>query len=197
MIRTPWSLFALLVALALPVPAAAAPVTLDFDGLTDSDLVTDQFAALGVTFENAIVSTFGVSLDPFLHDAPVSGDNVLSDFGGSMRLIFGTTPAFSFSGFFNYAEPLTINAYFGGALVATAASAFDRNLLDTTNPSNELLILSGVFDEIVISGVEFGGFTVDNLTFDNEPSAVAEPGTLALMVLGGAAAFVRRRRMRT
>lgn len=192
--RTAWSVVALLAILALPIPAAAVPVTLDFEALSDSDVVEDQFAALGVTFANSVVSTLGISLDPFLHDLPVSGDNVLSDFGGPMRLTFSAAPIFSFSGFFNYAERLTISGYLGGALVTTVTSAFDANLLDTLNPSNELLALSGLFDEIQISGVEFGGFTLDDLTFDTEPSSIPEPGTLALMLLGGTGLFYRRRR---
>ncbi|MEK7201668.1 MAG: hypothetical protein AAB737_03475, partial [Patescibacteria group bacterium] len=47
------------------LPPRAAAVTIDFEGLTDLDAVTDQFAAQGVLFESTAVLTAGISLNEF------------------------------------------------------------------------------------------------------------------------------------
>jgi len=178
-------------------PAIADPVTVNFDDLADSTFLTDQFGALGVTFENAIVSTWGVSIDPFEHELPASGLNVLSDFGGPINVLFAAAPIYSFSGVFNYSEPLTVSGYLAGEFVSSVSSAFGSNLISSLNPGNEVLGLSGFFDEVRISGIEFGGFTVDDLTFDTEaPEQVPEPATLALTAIGGVLLLRRRRAKR-
>lgn len=194
--RTVLSALAVLVILGLPTTAAAVPVTLTFDELErfDSESITTQYGPL-VTFEFAQISTYGVSLDPFENPLPVSGENVLSDFGGFMRLVF-SAPVISFSGFFNYGGPLSIMAFRNSdpdTAVATAQSLFASNLASSLNDApNEQIMLEGMFDGILISAADFGGFTIDNLTFDI--AAVPEPGTFALMLLGGTGLLLRRRR---
>ena len=200
---------ALLALLALPVPASAVPVTLTFDELTNDELVTSQFAP-AVTFANAIVSTWGVSLLTDLNPLPVSGLNVLSDRGplGSPFIdVFFANPIVTLSGFFNYAERLTLTGFSGGVAVGSTQSLLDYNLLDPflpdTSISNELITLTALtdpFEMVRISGVEFGGFTIDNLTFDDglppPGTPIPEPGTLGLMLLGGSSLLLRRRRTR-
>jgi hypothetical protein len=44
---------------------SAPATTLDFEGLNDGDVVTNQFAAQGVTISNGMVLTVGVSLNEF------------------------------------------------------------------------------------------------------------------------------------
>ena len=54
----------------------AASITLDFEGLPDSTILTTQYP--GITFTNAIILTAGISLNEF-EFPPHSGMNVVSD----------------------------------------------------------------------------------------------------------------------
>ena len=186
-----------IVVVALFTPsAAAAPIT--FEGPIDSELITDQFADLGVTFENAIISTYEISINAFDWDPVQSGVNALSDFGGVMRVLFDA-PVARFSAFFGYAEQLTLQAYLNGIAVVDllAMTQFESNDFFSGNAANEFVLLEGLFDEVQIAGTSgfFGVFFLDDLEFTAAPpAAVPEPGSLILMTLGAAGVLLRRRR---
>src|ERR1035437_846057 len=80
---------------------------LDFESLTSLEVVTTQFP--GLTFSNTITLTAGISLNE-LDFPPRSGVNVVSDDGGPISILF-STPMLSFSGYFTYIVPLSLEAF--------------------------------------------------------------------------------------
>lgn len=179
----------LIVFLSLSViPLWADTTVINFDGLTDGTSVTNQFS--GVTFSNATVLTAGVSLDE-LEFPPKSGTNVVFDDGGFMSIDFAT-PLTSFSGFFTYAEQLTLIGLDGsGNVVDTTLSAFDSNLAVSGEPGstpNELLQVSfaGGISSVRIEGDPGGtSFVLDDATLTTQ-GAVPEPGSFLLLCAGSA-----------
>src|SRR5262249_51694929 len=103
----------------------AAPSTVDFENLTDSTILTDQYAALyGVNFANTVIVTLlalssRTSQNEY-ESPPHSGANVASDNGGPMTIKFAA-PVSSVGGYFTYGE--------GGTQVFTnlTIQAFDVN----------------------------------------------------------------------
>src|ERR1051326_6503101 len=83
--------------------------TINFDALSDSTAVTDQFSSRGVRFQNAIVLKSGIGLNE-LEFPPHSGLNVVSDSSGPIRIIF-STPVPLVQAFFTYSQPITVQAF--------------------------------------------------------------------------------------
>jgi len=190
------SMFVLCV--VFPTASWASVITIDFEGLLDSDLVTTQFA--GVSFTNATVLTAGISLNEF-EFPPSSGVNVVFDQGGPIQIVFAT-PVSSFSAFFTYAAPLTLTAFNGSNVeVASVSSAFMSNLAlsgEFGSAPNELLQLSfaGGISSITIEGDPAGGsFVMDDLNAIqiDDSSVVPEPTSFVLALTGLSGLIVRRR----
>ncbi len=174
--------------------ANAALVTLDFEGFSDSTILTTQYPS--VTFTNAIILTSGISLNEF-EFPPRSGMNVVSDNGGPMTIDF-SPPITSFSGYFTYLEPLTIDGYNAADKeVASAASLFSNNLACLAGPPcsgdpgsspNEFIEMSftGGMSSVTITGDPAGGsFTLDDATYTTaSATSVPEPLTAFLIPLG-------------
>lgn len=182
----PWKLSTLQVAglcLALTVvdhPKAASATTLDFEGFPDSTILTNQYPE--VTFTNAIILSAGISLNEF-EFPPHSGVNVASDNGGPLTIEFAT-PIVSFSGYFTYTEPLTLQGVDSSSIqVASAASLFSNNEALSGDPGsspNELiqLMFAGGMSEVTITGDPAGGsFALDDASYADAASAVPEPST--------------------
>lgn len=178
----------------------SAAVTIDFETLSDSDVVTNQFAGLGVTFSNSTALTAGISLNEF-EFPPHSGNNVIFDDGGPMTLYF-SIPMLDFEAYFTYLTPLTLSFYDAlNNLVGTETSDFLSNMALSGDPGsspNELIGFAwgpGI-SSMVIEGDPFGAsFTMDDLS----ATPVPEPGTLLLLgsgLLGMAGYGVRRFRGR-
>jgi hypothetical protein len=181
-------------ALLLGIGQSSFATTLDFEGLSDGDTVTNQFVAQGVTVSNGTVLTAGVSLNEF-EFPPMSGSNVVSDDGGPLSFVFIVT-MFSFAGFFTYVVPITVSAFDAGSnLLGSVTSVFLSNQAlsgDTGSGPNELLQLTGLGNiaKVTVSGDPAGSsFVVDDVRF----SAVPEPGTL--MLTGSVLAFLAIRRL--
>jgi hypothetical protein len=182
-------------------PAAAVPITYDFEEFADGEVVSELLGPLGFTVAvtNASAIRAGVSLNDF-DFPPVSGSAVILDEGGPVSLAFSAGVT-SLSGFFTYTAPVTLSAFLSGVQLGSVTSAFGENFVSSGNTPNELLQLSGIglFDQVVITASSFGGsFTLDDLTINvpQQSDPVPEPGTLSLVGLGAAAALVRRRRTR-
>lgn len=183
---------ALLVALLLlPSALLANPITIDFDGLSDLDSVTNQFP--GFTFFNATVLSAGFSLNEF-EFPPHSGSNLVFDDGGALVISF-LTPFDSFSGYFTYSQSLTLEAFdASNNLLGTVNSAFFSNLALSGDPGsspNEFLSLSFAgISSVRITGDPTGGsFVLDDLT-----ATVPEPSSILLLLSGtaGLAAFRKK-----
>jgi hypothetical protein len=138
-----------------------------FEGFVDSTILASQYP--GATFGNAIILTAGITLNEFEFPAH-SGSNVASDNGGPMTIVFAS-PLRSFSGYFTYSVPLTMQALdSSNNLLASATSAFSSNEalsgVSGSHPS-ELLqanASAGIY-KIVIAGASQGtSFTVDDAT---------------------------------
>jgi hypothetical protein len=181
----------------LPKATRADSLTIDFENLSDSTLVGSTYASSGVVFTNAVILTAGFSLNES-DFPPNSGINVVGDNGGPITLTF-LTPISSFSGFFTYAAPLTLDG-FGSSnqLLVTASSLFSANFASSGNQPNELIQLNfpGGIDSITITGDAAGGsFALDDASFTTvAASTVPEPGSLWLLLTGMALALVIGRR---
>lgn len=191
------SLFVATLCTLLASPLAQAAV-IDFEDRLDGDTVTNQYA--GVTFQNALALTAGLSLNEF-EFPPVSGVNVVFDDGGAILLNF-LTPVVSVGGFFNYSTPLNFLAFdTAGIQVAAITSAFNTNLAlsgDTGSTPNEFLALisaGGIASASITGDTAGGSFTLDDLTFRSVAvNPVSEPASLALVALGLGALGLRRRK---
>ena len=178
--------------------------SLNFDSLNDGDLVTNQFSAQGVTFQNAIALAAGISLNEF-EFPPRSNSNVISDSNGPLSIIF-STPQPSIFAYFTYAEMITLNAYDAtntllGSLSSAVGCASNALLSGTAGCSpNELLTLSGLGDisRVVITGNLAGGsFVLDDLDFPvGVTTGIPEPSTVA-MLAGGLGVLVLSMRRRS
>jgi hypothetical protein len=193
-------LVVLVAALIIPSRSWAAPITIDFESLTELDSVTNQFA--GVTFSNTTVLAAGSLLNE-IELPPHSGTNVVFDDSGPMSIVFDS-PVYSLAGYFSYLEPLTLAAYDTSSnLIASLTSSYLNNSAVSGDPGsspNELLSFSslGEISSLIITGDPAGGsFVLDDLTFDTSAptlSPTPEPATLALVGSGLAGVWATRRR---
>jgi hypothetical protein len=178
----------------LPQETRADSATIDFENLSDSTNVGSAYASSGVIFTNAVIATAGVTLSE-LEFPPDSGSNVVVDSGGAITLTF-LTPVSSFSGFFTYAFPLTLEG-FGSSnqLLVTVSSLFSTNFVSSGNQPNELIQLNfpGGIDSVTITGNPLGSsFALDDASFTTV--ATPEPGSVSLLFTGIAFALVIGRR---
>jgi len=195
--KIPWSLLILAgLLLYLQPQARAAIVFIDFEGLNDSDPVTNQYP--GLNFSNTIALSAGISLNEF-EFPPHSGTNVVSDNGGPISIVFAI-PVLSFSGYFTYVEPLTLVGF--DALnnqVASAASAFSSNdalFGDPGSSPNEFLQVSfaGGISSVTITGDPLAGsFVMDDITYTT--ASVPEPSSTYLFLSGVVTLLSLRRKL--
>jgi len=181
----------------LPRETRADSVTINFEDLSDSTLVGSSYASSGVIFINAIIATAGASLNEF-EFPPHSGSNVVFDAGGPITLTF-LTPVSSFSGFFTYASPLTLNGLgSSNQSLVSASSLFSTNSVSSGNQSNELIQLNfpGGIVSVTIMGDPGGlSFVLDDASFTTVAATpVPESSSLALLFTGIAFALVIGRR---
>jgi hypothetical protein len=162
----------------------ADPVNIDFEGLTDSTVLTNQYP--GLTFSNTIILTAGISLNE-LELPPHSGTNVAFDNNAPIVIAFSTSVT-SFSGYFTYVEPLTILAFDAASLqVGEASSAFSSNdafFGDPGSSPNEFLSVSSLkhISSVTITADPQGNsFAMDDIAYT---PAVPEPHLVFLSFIG-------------
>jgi len=179
-------------------PLEAATFTIDFESLSDGDIVGTAFGP-EVTFTNATTTAAGVLLNE-IDFPPRSGTNVVYDSGGAMRLDF-LNPVSSFFGYFSYVAPITLQFFdISANLLGSVASLYDDNTVSTCmGLPNERLF--GAFDGtsfITITGASSGtSFVLDDVEFEtSEVSVVPEPASAALLLAGMAFLIRHRKRAR-
>jgi hypothetical protein len=177
--------------------SSSGQTVIDFEGLADSIIVTNQF--LGLVFSGASVLTAGVSLNPTF--PPHSGIKVVFDSSTPMTITF-TPVVTSVGAFFTYNRRLTLTALnASNTVVATRTSAFTSNVVGSGNPSNEFLQVAsggGIKTLSITSGIA-NSFVMDDLTVGGVVTvpAVTEPVLIALAVLlASLALFMARRPVR-
>jgi len=195
-------MIASLALLLLPGPQPSFGFVITFEGLNDLDSITNQYAAEGVVFENAIALLSG-AVGGSLNETdfpPHSGVAVASpENSGFMFLKFD--PAFIFvGGFFTYSlfpvdAFLTLTAYDSSAnILGTVHSTFHDNTGISGNPPNEFLSISGV-GEIKTLQIDGPGdqWTLDDFTATGA-TPIPEPATIILVASGLAGAFGYQKR---
>jgi uncharacterized repeat protein (TIGR01451 family) len=175
------AILAVLVLWIAPV-RGGSPITIDFEGLTDSTILANQYATqYGVTFANTVivksqVLTSKTSLNEF-EFPPHSGTNVATDNGGPMTIKFAS-PVSAVGGYFTYGEGgvqsftrLIIQAFdSNNNSIGSVSSAFSNNEALSGDPGsspNTFLQVSGAagISYVVITGDPNGGsFALDDLT---------------------------------
>ena len=169
------SLRLLLFGLALAI-SLKADIVLTFDDLSEGDVVSNQFASLGVAIGGNPVVLTAMSWLNEIDFPPHSGANVLIDEDGPISFVFAPGVS-SVSGFFTYATQLTIDVFDpGGMLLTTGQSAGLTNF-----GSNEFFEFTGDIGSISIAGLPSGAgpsFTLDDLSF----SPVPEPSAILLLL---------------
>lgn len=178
---------------------SAAPTVIDFDLLSDGDVLTNQVA--GIVFSNATVLSAGWSLNDSDYP-PRSSANVVLDTGGQIVIDFAS-PVVSVGGYFTYVTQLTLSAYDAGLnLVASDSSDFLSNLAssgEVGSSPNEYIGVSApgtVISRIIVKGSAAGdSFVLDDLTFEfGDEQALPEPDRLVLLATALVAASLARRR---
>jgi hypothetical protein len=181
-------------------PVSAGPIVIDFEGLVGGDPVTDQLAALGVTFSGAqALSALDGSYNEF-DFPPLSGSMVVMDSDpGGIRVDFAPG-ATSVSGHFTYLAPLTMTAYAGAAELGSVTSTLAENYTSSGNPANELLQLAfatSITHVILTTGFGPQSFTLDDFAaniVEEDVTTVPEPASATLLLIGAAAIAGWRRR---
>jgi hypothetical protein len=198
---------ALVLASVLGAPVGAGAAVIDFEGLSDLEALTSQYAGLTFAGATALVSgAIGGSLNEF-DFPPRSGDVVVTDESGPFSITFDA-PVGAVAGFFTYAAGLTIQAFDSSSvLIGSASSLFTNNtaggLGDVGSGPNEFIEFAAAvgIKSVVFTGLAGGNsFVLDDLTItplrdpDPDPDPVPEPATLSLLGLAGALAARRAQR---
>lgn len=173
------------------IAAPAQTITFSEFVFATNTPIINQYASLGVTFTPSLYYNVQPVFFPtdFLANFSFAGDPT----NNPASILFAqdqTAAAFAMQ---TNPGTSTFEAYLDGVLVESFTAATSLSFLpDLTNASNFYGFSGIVFDEIrITSGGPGGVFQIDNLQLS---SAVPEPGTLALLVLGLAGLAATRRR---
>lgn len=165
-------------------PASAGQTVIDFEGLSDGESVTSQYA--GLTFANAVALTSWISLNE-LEFPPASGINVVSDEAGPIEIEFSSVMT-TIRASLTYVDLITLTVYDRSSSVGGVTSTFVKNYMSSGNEPNEILAITvpGGFTRAVFAGLATGGsFALDDLKFETlRTNGVPEPSSLALLALG-------------
>jgi hypothetical protein len=203
-------------AFAVAVPASAAVVVLDFEGIPDQSPVGDYYNGAGPASKNFGISFSQATLALIDADAGGGGNfgnepspNTIMFFLQANNAILNVAAGFTtgFSFFYTSSTAATINIYDGlnatGNLLASivlAAQFTDNCVGDPTGTFCNFTAIGVAFAGTAKS-IDFGGTAnqtgYDNITFGSStPGGAPEPGTLALLALGALALGAARRKQR-
>jgi PEP-CTERM motif len=198
-------------AIAVALPAAAAPIVLDFEGIGDLNPVGDYYNGgggtnYGVSFSNDTLALIDADAGGSGNFANEPSPNTVMFFLNANNAVLNYAAGFDtgFSFFYSSSVATTVTIYDGvdgtGNVLGTitlGAQGFDNCAGD---PSGDFCNWTnvGVAFAGVAKSIDFGGTAnqtgFDNITFGSS-TALPEPGTYALMALGLAGiGFTARRR---
>ena len=175
--------------------AGAAPtIVIDFESLTDYEVVDDQYLALGADFGGtATILTAGVSLNPIF--PPYSGSNVITDdpLLGIVRIDAVGSPWSMIGGYVTGNTNITLTAYAADSSVLGTVSTGGANYIGAGTG-----LLPNIFLSVTAPGIAYAvfsdsgySFTVDDLSLQ----AIPAPGAILLGSIGmGVVSWLRRRR---
>ena len=164
--------------LAIGSAAYALPTVINFDGLGSLEAITNQYAADGINFENAVALTsWNYSFAPMRYTGNVvaySGSSSSSTFLFDQDVTYFTLLVTAS----NYS--LSLNMYDGAnSLIRTYSSYISQGIWHSMTPD-----LTGVnVRKIVLSG-NADQFGYDEITYNLGNSVVPEPATLLLLGSG-------------
>ena len=203
--------------LAFSSGLAQASTVIDFDTLPANQVITNQFANQGVTFQGGETVSQGLYLYPTFEQGPEPSalgnyDNIAGDpLEGIIQANATTGNVFtSASADVSNWNGVSMSAYDANNVLLGTVSApqFDPANPNVSNPTLPDNLLSLSYPDI--SYVQFNSlnnqpfsFILDGFTFNEAPTtsvatgitAVPEPVGLGIVLAAGAIAFRRRRRM--
>ena len=183
----------------LPTPAKATPMaygtglanpatTIDFSGLSNDTVIGSTYATQGVTFSGLYAtSRFGSTLQPTT--APAAANFNSSTTNATFTLTFSSV--MSDVAFFLSTDGFgtTITSFLGSTQVEqVSAGAYLQSGADFFGFTNS------AFDSISVSVSGDNTAVIDNVELGALATAVPEPGSTSVMLVGLAGAMVLRRR---
>jgi hypothetical protein len=166
---------------------------INFEGLASGTVVTNQYAAQGVTFSGAQILTAGVSLNSSF--PPQSGSNVVFDFSNGIITVTSANGWSSAGGYITGNTAITLDAFDSSNNLLGSVSTPGANYIGNNNNLSPNIFLNLSFANIAY--VEFhdhgNSFTLDDFTFT---SATPEPASLTMLGIGlfGMGGYALRRR---
>lgn len=192
------------IASALPTAISQAAFSgtetvIDFNGILNTESITNQYAGLGVTFSGALVGLTNSGDTNLFNGSTIASNwiyNGAGNTGPSWTATFGSVQ--NLVGFLvetNDLDSVTISAFLGATPLGS---------VNFPNPNDTEVDFIGVgdlggFDRITVTtaNVLNGFFAMDNFRFQATAVAVPEPTSLALLGLGALGlTLLRRKRMR-
>lgn len=178
---------------------SGAETVIDFNSIANSQSITNQYSAQGVTFSGALVGLTNPGDTNLFNGSTIASNWIYGgsgNTGASWSAVFGSVQ--SLVGFFvetNAGDDVTIEAFLG----ATSLGAV--NFPNPNGPTVDFIGIQdlGGFDRITVTtAIDVNGFfAMDNFRFEGGGSnQVPEPGSMALIGLGLAGVLFTRRRYR-
>jgi hypothetical protein len=166
----------------------ADPIVIDFEGLADQEDVTNQFAGLGVVFNNGSVLSKSTGSLNWQNFPPYSGDKVIYDSpnGGQIRVDAVGLPWDLVGGYVTGNRVVTLRAYDAGGTLLGSDALPAANYTNAGTGYSPNIFLSVAAAGIAYATFDDGGntYTIDDFTFEPVPAPSALVGLLGMAGMG-------------